>query len=191
MESSRSWGSCDYAKRVRATTWLAILVSIASCLGVGCGTDDSGSGLPTAGTDGSDQLVEANVTGRCPGRPIKRKAATFSVEVENTGDRTWPAVFVEWNGIQDVSTPANGGEAVDGSGKTGRYAGGRGYTTYRFSELRPGEAQSYKLTVSPIHKLNRSDVTFAAWGDTPQAEAVPRSPEIAIHPCPGPWGDGR
>jgi hypothetical protein len=170
---------------------VVLFLSIAGWFGAGCGTDDSGSGPPTAGTDGGDQLVEAKVTGRCPGQPIKGRDATFSVDVENTGDEAWPAAFVEWNGIQDVTVPGNRGEAVDGSGKKGLYVGGRGYTTYRFGELEPGKAQSYKLTVAPAHKANRSDVTFSTWGDMPHAEPVPSSPDTAIHPCPGPWGDGR
>lgn len=51
--------------------------------------------------------------------------------------------------------------------------------------------QSYEFTVTPAGPDNSSDVTFAAWGDEPEAEGIPRSSEINIHACSGPWGDGR
>jgi hypothetical protein len=162
---------------------------LAGCLGASCGTDDSKSNRSTEEIDGHDQLVDAKVMGRCPGQPVKGKAATFLVQVENTGDEVWPAVFVEWNGVRDVFMSED--KVFDGSGNLGRYSGGRGFTTYRFKGLRPGSKQSYKLIVTPVHKRNSSDVTFAAWGDEPEAEPIPRSPEIEMHECNGPWGDGR
>jgi hypothetical protein len=156
----------------RALVLPALAVVATSVLG-GCG-------------EGNDQLADARVSGLCPSQQVKGKAATFSVQVENTGDEDWPAVFVEWNGLRSVFED----KVIDGSGNEGRFWGGRDYTTYRFGQLAAGATQSYELTVTPADSVNRSDVTFAAWGDEPDGNPVPGS-EIEIHPCNGPWADGR
>jgi hypothetical protein len=154
---------------------LLLLVGVAVLLVVGCGGEDN------------DQLTDANVSGECPSQQLKGKPATFSVQVENTGKEEWPAVFVEFTGLRDIVED----EIVDGSGNEGQFWGGRDFTTYRFGQLAAGATQSYKVTLIPQDAVNRSDVTFAAWGDEPNPESLEPSPEIEIHECDGPWGDGR
>jgi hypothetical protein len=139
------------------------------------------------GDEGNDQLTDANVSGQCPSQQLKGKPATFSVQVENTGEEEWPAAFVEFTGFRSIVED----DIIDGSGNKGQFWGGRDFTTYRFSQLAAGATQSYKVTVIPQDAVNRSDVTFAAWGDEPNPESLEPSPEIEIQECDGPWGDGR
>lgn len=135
-----------------------------------------GSAMGGCGGGDDAQLTDARVEGQCPSRMLQGKAVTFSVTVENTGEQDWPAVFVEWDGLRNVLQE----KVTDGSGKKGRYWGGE---TYRFGRLTAGATQTYELTVTPVESAEKSDVTFAAWGDEPDGEPFPTAPEIEIHPC--------
>lgn len=71
---------------------LLLLLGLVALLVGGCGD----------GGRGDDQLTDAKVNWRCPSQQLEGKPATFTVQVENTGDEDWPAVFVEWKGLRSI-----------------------------------------------------------------------------------------